>query len=69
MEGPARVAVEPGTDLLVLVDGVVVQDRVDDLARRNRRLDRVEEADERNYPPPCAGRISLIPSLDGPKRS
>ena len=23
----------------------------------------------RNYPPPCAGRISLIPSWDGPKRS
>ena len=22
-----------------------------------------------NYPPPCAGRISLIPSRDGPKRS
>ena len=41
MEGPARVAVEPGTDLRVLMDGIVVQDRVDDLARRNRRLDRV----------------------------
>ncbi|GJD43844.1 hypothetical protein AFCDBAGC_1703 [Methylobacterium cerastii] len=23
----------------------------------------------RNYPPPCAGRVSLIPSWDGPKRS
>ncbi|WP_238272870.1 helix-turn-helix domain-containing protein, partial [Methylobacterium cerastii] len=22
----------------------------------------------RNYPPPCAGRVSLIPSWDGPKR-
>ena len=46
MEGPARVAVEPGADLGVLVDGLVVQDRVDDLAGWDGRLDRVEEADE-----------------------
>ena len=41
-----RVPVEPGVDLRVLVDGVVVQDRVDDLSGRDRRLNRVEKADE-----------------------
>ena len=46
MEGPARVTGEPGHDLRLLVDGIVVEDRVDDLSGRDRRLDRVEEADE-----------------------
>lgn len=36
-----RVAAEPGTGLRVLVDSIVIQDSVDDLARRNRSLDRV----------------------------
>ena len=46
VEGPARVAVEPPADLRVFVRGVVVEDRVDVLAIRDRGLDGVEEADE-----------------------
>lgn len=46
VEGPARVTVEPGADLLVLVGGVVVEDHVDDLAGRDFALEGVEEADE-----------------------
>src|SRR3954470_22529495 len=41
-----RVAGEPGHHLRPLVGGVVVEDDVDDLAGRDRRLDGVEEADE-----------------------
>src|SRR3954452_1001516 len=37
---------EPGQHLGLLVGGVVVEDDVDDLAGRDRRLDGVEEADE-----------------------
>ena len=37
VEGPARVALEPGADLGVLVAGVVVEDHVDELAGRDRR--------------------------------
>ena len=37
---------EPGADLGVLVGAIVVEDHVDQLAGRHRRLDRIEEADE-----------------------
>ena len=46
MEDEAGMALEPGTDLRVLVGGVVVEDDVDDLAGRHLGLDGVEEADE-----------------------
>jgi hypothetical protein len=46
MEGPARVSVELGADLRVLVGGVVVQDHVHDLACRNIALDGVDKTDE-----------------------
>ena len=46
MEGPARVPRQPGQDLRVLVGAVVVEDGVDQLAGRDRRLDRVQEAEE-----------------------
>jgi hypothetical protein len=39
-------ALEPGTDLWVLVGGVVVEDDVNDLADRNLGLDGIEKADE-----------------------
>ena len=40
VEGPAGVTGEPGADLGVLVGGVVVEDRVDQLAGRHGGLDR-----------------------------
>ncbi len=46
VEHPSRMAREPGTDFGVFVGGVVVGDGVDDLARRGRALDGIEEADE-----------------------
>ncbi len=46
MEGPARMTVEPGADLRGLMGGIVVQDRLDELAARHSFLDRVEEADD-----------------------
>ena len=46
MEGEAPVAIEPGAHLRMLVGGVVVEDHVDALARRELPLDSVEEADE-----------------------
>lgn len=46
MEGPARVAVEPGADLVFFVSGVIVEDHMDCLVRRHLALDAVEEADE-----------------------
>ena len=46
MEGPARVAIEPGADLGLLVSGVVVEDDVDCLVGRQLGLDGVQEADE-----------------------
>ena len=46
MEGPARMAVQPGTDLGMFVGSVVVQNGVDGLAGRNGALDGAEEADE-----------------------
>jgi hypothetical protein len=46
VEGEARVTIEPGAHLGVLVGGVVVEDEMDELAGRDLRLDGVEEADE-----------------------
>ena len=46
MEGPARMADQPGLDLGVLVGRVIVDDGVDQLAGGDRALDGVEEADE-----------------------
>src|SRR5919106_481792 len=46
MEGPARMAREPGEDVGVLVGGVVVEDHVDHFPRRHLPFDRVQEADE-----------------------
>src|SRR4051795_355087 len=46
VEGPARVPRQPGHDLGMRVGAVVVHDRVDELARGDRRLDGVEEAEE-----------------------
>ena len=44
MEGPARVPLQPRPDLRVLVDGVVVEDGVDQLAGGYGSLDGVGEA-------------------------
>ena len=46
MEGPARMALEPGADFVLLVRRVVVEDDVDGLVCRHLALDAVEEADE-----------------------
>lgn len=46
MEGPLRMAGEPGAHLRVLVATVVVEHHVDHLAQRDRGLDGVEETDE-----------------------
>ena len=46
VEGPAGMAGEPGADLGMLVGGIVVEDGMDQLARRPGGLDPVEEADE-----------------------
>lgn len=46
VEHPARMALQPSAHPRVLVNRIVVQDGVDDLAGRHRRLDDVEEADE-----------------------
>ena len=46
VEGEARVTPEPLDHLGMLVGGVVVQDYMDQLARRNLALDGVEEANE-----------------------
>ena len=46
VEHPARVALQPGADLGVLVGCVVVGDGVDQLAGRDGTLDGVEKADE-----------------------
>ena len=39
-------AFQPGTDFLVLMSGVIVQDDMDHLAHGNVAFERVEEADE-----------------------
>lgn len=41
VEGPARMAREPGADLVLLVCGVVVEDHVDGLVGRHLALDAV----------------------------
>ena len=46
MKDEPRVALKPGHDLGMLVSAVVIEDHVDDLARRHFGLDGVEEADE-----------------------
>jgi len=46
MERPARVPGEPGAHLGVLVGGIVIEDRVNELAGRHGGLDAVEETDE-----------------------
>ena len=46
MEDEAGMAGEPAQHLGVRVAAVVVEDDVDDLAGRNRALDRVQEAQE-----------------------
>ena len=46
VECPAGMAGEPGAHPRVLVSGIVIADRMDELAGRNCRLDGVEEADE-----------------------
>jgi len=46
VEAPARMAGEPGADLVLLVRRVVVEDHVDGLVRRHFAFDAVEEADE-----------------------
>src|SRR3954454_24716401 len=46
MEHPARMARQPGAYPRVLVDGIVVHDRVYDLAGRDCCLDGIEKADE-----------------------
>ena len=46
MEGEALVAIQPGSNLRVLVGGVVVEDHVHGLARRHLGFNGVEKADE-----------------------
>lgn len=46
MEGEALVAIQPGSNLRVLVGGVVVEDHMHGLARWRLGFDGVEEADE-----------------------
>src|SRR5262249_6334301 len=46
VEAEGGMAAAPGLGLRMVVGGVVVDDGVDDLARRHLRLDGVEEADE-----------------------
>jgi hypothetical protein len=46
VEGPARMARQPGQYLGMLVGSVVVEDDVDRLVGGNLRLDSVEKADE-----------------------
>lgn len=46
MEDPQRVPAEPGAYLRLRVSSIVVEDDVDELASRHRRLDGVEEANE-----------------------
>src|SRR3970282_1339404 len=46
VEDEALVPVEPSPDLRMLVDGVVVEDDVDDLTDRHFGFDRVQEPNE-----------------------
>lgn len=53
VEGPVPVAIEPGPHLLLLVDGIVVEDDVGQPAGLDVALDGVEEADELLMPVAC----------------
>ena len=46
VEHEARITVEPGADLGMLVGAVIVEDRMDDLAGRHLALESVEETYE-----------------------
>ena len=46
MEDKARVAIEPGANVRMLVGGIVVENDVDDLIDRNLRLDGVQKSNE-----------------------
>ena len=46
MEGPAGMAGEPLAHLRMLVDGVIVDDGVDDFAGGDMRFDGIEKANE-----------------------
>src|ERR1700728_3527007 len=46
MERPSRMAFEPSADVGMIMGGVVVDDGVDRLSRRNLFLDDLEEANE-----------------------
>ena len=46
VKGPTRMAAEPGAHLGMLVDGIIVEDRVNELSRWHRGLDPVQEAEE-----------------------
>ena len=46
MDRPSRMRREPGQRVGVLVSGVVVEEGMDDLARRHGSLDGRDEADE-----------------------
>ena len=46
MEGEALVAIQPGSNLRVLVGGIVVEDHVHGLAGRHLGFNGVEKADE-----------------------
>ena len=46
MKSPARMAGEPGAHFGMLVDGIIVKDRMDQFAGRHRGLDPVQKTDE-----------------------
>lgn len=62
VEGPARMTVEPGADLLVLMGGVVVEDYVNHLADRDGALQGIQKADEFLMPWRCMLRPTTLPS-------
>ena len=66
MEGETGVTTEPGDHLRLLVNGVVVEDDVNELAGRNGRLDRVEEADELLVPVTLHAAAEQVRSTSAP---
>src|SRR5207253_1690112 len=62
MEGEAWMAPEPSPRLGMLVRAVVVEDHVNDLARRDLGLDSVQEADEFLCRCRCMQRPITLPS-------
>src|SRR5215212_4645284 len=46
VEDETRMAIEPGADVGMLVDGIVVENDVDDLTDRHLRLDGVQKSNE-----------------------